>query len=66
MVLDRPVKCCLTLLGRLVGIAIGILLTGMGMAGTAVELGAADKTLPINRISSHIIKQVQKFQLPNR
>jgi two-component system chemotaxis response regulator CheB len=37
-----------------------------GMTGTAVELGAADKTLPINRISPHIIKQVQKFKLPNR
>ena len=37
-----------------------------GMAGTAVKLGAADKILPINRIAPHLIKQVQKFQLPNR
>jgi hypothetical protein len=33
MVLGRPLKCYLTLLGKLVGMVIGILLTGMGIDG---------------------------------
>ncbi|MBA6338674.1 hypothetical protein H4J57_15890 [Colwellia sp. BRX8-7] len=38
MVLDRPLKCYLTLLGKLVGMVIGILLTGMGIDGSQAIL----------------------------